>query len=501
MKRFVAPRNARIKADDSRSLGRWMLRRMPLDEEGIRCAFELSRLAPSGDAVIGMVRIMRSGNRAGRTFLPETFDALGSQYASLGAEPGFYDRIVEVAGDHLAREVLVALRDIAIDPAAAAIADADNAIRSALLRTSPAIAAREEGGSRFANRISPRDLSPRHLRFQSSSGADLRLEFTFDDLLPGRVCVVVGQNGSGKTWLLARLALCAFEPGASKDSIEGDLSLTRILAFSYSAFDEFDVPGETLAERQAYVRQGPNVGYAYFGLRDLSRSRRQEDAPLKGSRSIAADFDDALSLAMDDDDGLLQELVTLLFKESSFGGFHAAPSDEELADLTLLRRRFRRSSTGHKFVLLLMVQLAAFVRKGTLVLIDEPEAHLHPPLLVTFLTLLREVLLRRDACAVVATHSPLVVQETPARHVCIVERDIGLTGIRSPELETFGEDIGEISREVFRLQAPIGDYPGVLARLADSMTLQAIEALFPRGLSGQARGMIMARQARRRAGR
>jgi predicted ATPase len=475
-----------------------MLRRMPLEEEGVRCAFELSRLAAEGDAIIGMVRIMRSGNKAGRTFLDETFDFLSDQYASLGAEPGFYDRLFEVAGGPLAREVLVGLRDIVVDPAAAAMADADAAISGALLRTSPAIAARAEAGRRFSDQVSARDTSPRHLRFRPSSGADLRLEFSFDDVLPGRVCVVVGQNGSGKTWLLARLALCAFEPKATKDRIDGDLSLTRILAFSYSAFDEFDVPGETLAERQAYVRQGANVGYAYLGLRDLTRTRRQEDAPLKGARSIATDFDEALRLAMDEDDGLLQDLVTLLFRESSFGGLHGTPTDDELADLTLLRRRFRKSSTGHKFVLLLLVQLTAFVRKGTLVLIDEPEAHLHPPLLVTFLTLLREVLSRRDACAVIATHSPLVVQETPARQVRIVERDTGVTGIRSPELETFGEDIGEISREVFRLQAPIGDYPDILARLADTMTLEAIEALFPRGLSGQARGMVMARQSRLR---
>ncbi|MNS61090.1 hypothetical protein D3C72_941070 [compost metagenome] len=106
--------------------------------------------------------------------------------------------------------------------------------------------------------------------------------------------------------------------------------------------------------------------------------------------------------------------------------------------------------------------------------------------------------MHRDGCAVVATHSPLVVQETPARHVRIVERESGVTSIRSPELETFGEDIGEISREVFRLKAPVGDYPDVLASLADELPLEAIEALFIQGLSRQARAMVMARQARRR---
>lgn len=498
MKRFVAPRNARVTPAETRGKGSWMLRRMPLDEDGLRCAFELSRIGDFGEAAIGLVRIIRRGQKTGRTFLPESFDRLGPEFASLGAEPGFYEQLVAHAGADIARDVLTGLRDIVLDPEAKDLVDSDPAVSAALLRTSPALAAREEAPRHLAN-LGPRsDTTPRSLTFRSVSGAQLRLEFGLSPLLPGRVCVLVGQNGSGKTWLLARLALCAFDPKASQDRIEADFPLTRVLAFSYSAFDEFDVPGDTLAERQTYVRQGPAIGYAYFGLRDLSRTKTSRDAPLKGARSIASDFGHALDLALAEDDGLIGRLLGRLFTETSFGSFDGQVSARELGDTGWLRKRFRESSTGHKFVLLLMVQLAAHVRQGSLVLIDEPEAHLHPPLLATFLTLLREVVMHRDGCAIVATHSPLVVQETPARHVRIVERESSVTSIRSPELETFGEDIGEISREVFRLKAPVGDYPDVLASLADELSLQQIEALFPRGLSRQARAMVMARQARRR---
>lgn len=498
MKRFVAPRNARVTPAETRGQGSWMLRRMPLDEDGLRCTFELSRVGDPGETTIGLLRIIRRGQKSGRTFLPESFDRLGPEFASLGAEPGFYEQLIAAAGADIASDVMSGLRDIVLDTEAKVLVDSDPAVGAALLRTSPAVAAREEAPKLLSNLGTRGSTARRSLTFRAVSGALLRLAFELDPLLPGRVCVLVGQNGCGKTWLLARLALCAFDPKASKDRIEADFSLTRVLAFSYSAFDEFDVPGDTLAERQTYVRQGPAIGYAYFGLRDLSRAKTSRNAPLKGARSIARDFGHALDLAVAEDDGLIGRLLARLFTETSFGSFDGQVSAQELGDAGWLRKRFRESSTGHKFVLLLMVQLAAHVRQGSLVLIDEPEAHLHPPLLATFLTLLREALLHRDGCAIIATHSPLVVQETPAQHVRIVERESGVTSIRSPELETFGEDIGEISREVFRLKAPVGDYPDVLASLADELPIEAIEALFPRGLSRQARAMVMARQARRR---
>ncbi|MBW6100166.1 ATP-binding protein [Escherichia coli] len=52
------------------------------------------------------------------------------------------------------------------------------------------------------------------------------------------------------------------------------------------------------------------------------------------------------------------------------------------------------------------------MKKRCLVLFDEPETHLHPPLLAVLMSALRIVLNEVDAFAIVATHSPVVVQET-----------------------------------------------------------------------------------------
>ena len=85
---------------------------------------------------------------------------------------------------------------------------------------------------------------------------------------------------------------------------------------------------------------------------------------------------------------------------------------------------FRRLSSGHKVVLKIVTELTAYMGddKPTLVLIDEPETHLHPPLLAALLKSVRACLDQFDGYAILATHSPVVLQETPSRYVNVLRR-------------------------------------------------------------------------------
>lgn len=44
---------------------------------------------------------------------------------------------------------------------------------------------------------------------------------------------------------------------------------------------------------------------------------------------------------------------------------------------------------------------------------DEPEEHLHPPLVAAFIRALSNLLTYRNGVGIVATHSPVIVQEVP----------------------------------------------------------------------------------------
>jgi predicted ATPase len=490
--------------------GSWVLRPEQLEDAGFRTTFKLSHVSAGGtETTIGSVKILLRGQQTGRTLLDATFETLGPQYASLGAELEYYVVLKEVAGAN-ARSVLEALGDIAIDPARHAAFENETGLRASLLRFTPAKVALQEAADLFAEDPQASTTAPAGalIFWTSVGGADFPIEFDFEAEadLPARISVVIGPNGSGKTRLLSNLALAAFDtPGPDEPAkwgrLDGNVEFSRILAFSYSAFDDFDVPSQTRGEREAFTRRGTTLGYRYFGLRDLQKGPTgdsQSEAPLKTGRQIAEDFRRAESQAGQMKDDLLRKCLERLFEDPSFAAAGYRPATDGNNKGSSLRRIFRESSTGHKFVLLMTVQLAAHLRSGTLVLIDEPEAHLHPPLLATFLTILRILLKGREAHAIVATHSPFVVQETPARYVRIIARQVTKTAVFRPSVETFGEDIGTISREVFRLDTRAGEFVDTLRALAERQSIDEIEARFENGLSAQARSLVMAIQARRR---
>ena len=112
----------------------------------------------------------------------------------------------------------------------------------------------------------------------------------------------------------------------------------------------------------------------------------------------------------------------------------------------------RKMSSGHASVLLIITQLVAKVEEKTLVLLDEPESHLHPPLLSAFVRALSDLLDNRNGVAIIATHSPVVLQEIPRSCVWKIERTGKITNPYRPSVETFGENVGVLTREVFGLE-------------------------------------------------
>ena len=131
------------------------------------------------------------------------------------------------------------------------------------------------------------------------------------------------------------------------------------------------------------------------------------------------------------------------------------------------RNRFERMSSGHAIVLLTMTRLVETVDEKTLVLMDEPESHLHPPLLSAFTRALSDLLNNRNGVAIIATHSPVVVQEVPRSCVWTMERSRAEGATNRPELETFGENVGVLTREIFGLEVTRSGFHHLLKLAAE----------------------------------
>lgn len=107
-------------------------------------------------------------------------------------------------------------------------------------------------------------------------------------------------------------------------------------------------------------------------------------------------------------------------------------------------------SSGHRVFLKFAISILSFIDLGTLVIIDEPETHLHPNLVCDFMNLLYTVLQATKSVALVATHSVYVIREVPTHCAHVYRIDESKTPSESNVyLRTLGANIENISQAVF----------------------------------------------------
>ena len=507
---------------------------------GFRTLYHLHyRRVPSDPpTLIGPVGILRRDqDDHDRIQITDPFERLPDDFCSVGRSLDYYERLNEIdAGDRDA--ILSALRDVVHAPSLQADFSSEEGWRTSLFRDESNIESYLLDATTIlsGNFTALGDVDVRFSFHPAGWSEPIDFDFTASDSssvfhldLPHRIVVLIGRNGCGKSTLLSRLARVAFAPTFERGTpelqalgkLQPDIGFTRIVAVSYSAFDNFPVPGLGNRERrQVAIDMDQGVGrYVYAGLRDISADYRRDDhiptEPLEH---------DPAALAPDADDGS-ERLKTLTTLADEFGRMVAkvrAAGDEELLERCLRpvlhdpsfadidggsfadlfgaapERAFKRWSTGHKIALHVLTALVAHVDRKSLVLFDEPEMHLHPPLVAALMHAVRAVLAAKHATAIVATHSSVVLQETFAKHVLVVRRHADAFHVVKPDLETFGENVGSLTSETFGLTADSATFYQTLDSLVTAHTdIDQIDELFNPGLSGQARAYVMAAFARK----
>ncbi len=511
--RFVVTGNhwQQVQASDYPTV---VLQRDGWDDYGYVTMFRATLLLSQGEYLdLENVKILKKGQERGPQGLglqDGSFVELPDDYCSLGQALSYYESLL-AAGEPVYRSYLVALRDLVFMPEVRNEFAHDPGLETSLLRFGHAERALEDAPALFGDEALAAPRPTRDLSFvYELPGGEASADFSFTqtDVLPSRLAVIIGYNGAGKTRLLAKLAMLAYhdnqeslEPAFVSENgrfVGQSPTFGAVVAVSYSAFDDFALPGtgaggayeasdERISSSEASARN-----YTYCGLRTIDETGAVRKS-LKSIEQLTDEFHAAHEKALAKDRlNSLRAALGPVYSEPSFRTIAALPEIE--AGDEAWRTTFARLSTGHKIVLNIVMHLCATLERNSLVLIDEPELHLHPPLLAALLRSVGEALSLHDSYAVIATHSPVVLQEVPARNVKVLRRNDDEVVVEPPELQTFAENIGLLTTHVFNLDSSRTDYQGTLRRLAEERTLEEIEDLFGGQMSSQARSLVMSLQ-------
>lgn len=488
------------------------------------------------ETLIGSVKILRRGQTTSDGILLQAdFSQLGEDFCSTGDSLDYYLRL-RALGD-LGAEILRRLRDVVQSPELVEQFGSEPGWSKSLYREQVDSGAnfRYLAGGVVQGHYSAEPADQQPFSFQMpgwQNGVNIDTRSETPDIfnppkLPERVNVLVGRNGSGKSTLLSRLARVAFASTTERlapplsdlgTMLPSGVGFPRIVTIAFSPFDDFKLPGSD-ARNVAQVAKDMQRGigrFAFIGLRDFEGEAnvslsdlpssalgqltpdadRVNQTRLKSIADLVSDFERYRSRIDEDPDRqlvlrhALNKLRVGLVSEEWDGG----PATGTPAEAVTW---FRQRSTGHKIAVLVIFGLVARLEKRSLVLIDEPETHLHPPLLSAMMHALRLVLRKFESSALVATHSPVVVQECLAKHVHVVRREGDSLAVRAVNAETFGESIGLITAQVFGMESNATDFHEVLDKLIEKhKSVDAIEGLFLDGvMSNQARAYVISKLA------
>ncbi len=293
------------------------------------------------------------------------------------------------------------------------------------------------------------------------------IEFRFDDnsVAPKRIGVVIGENGVGKTQLLAHIAKSLLRGDTSvtdPDSLEGRAQISRLIVLEAPRVESSVFPRR--AKRRspiAYIRlslyrRAGNTTRLGDALVRLARSRetiaRQRRISLFLSlvSPIGDPKDIVIKSLKDSDSYSLHDLASTPYTESSALTMYALIDPNSDLWWRALSGREVPLSSGQAALVKLAAEFCLHVERGTLILIDEPETHLHPAFIRHFIDMLDELLVSTGSAAIIATHSAYVVREVSREQVVIMRRlSDGEPEIDQPRLRTLGADIGAISYFVF----------------------------------------------------
>ncbi len=445
------------------------------DDFGYKTLFQVYFCRKSYDKeYIGDVKILHNGY--GRTvdhIKDYKIVQLNDKFCSIGQSLSYY-RSLGVLGDPYKTKLLTALNDVVYSNECCNRGKKMGGFYTSLLRNS-------EAERIFDNRntvLEDIDFAGNTefiFTFKTQlENADkeheIEVDFTKESILPNRIFALIGKNATGKTQVLSKLAESIVVDGKTS-CFDHKPKFSKIIAISYSVFDEFYNPREMRKNYGVQKNEESSLNYLhnyiYCGVRDGERILSINDIKnkLRDSMEKIKKIDGRVDKWRD----ILREII-----EPQHDYIIESIENEDYGFIL---------SSGQHILVSSITEVIANIESESLIIFDEPEVHLHPNAISNLMRMLNLLLDKFNSYAILSTHSPLIIQEIPAKYVRIFERSGNITSIKLPLNESFGENISSIIDDIFRVENYESNFKACLKEMFNVLGHEELLNLFKNKLS------------------
>lgn len=406
------------------------------NDYGVVSIFEVEYHSISFVHSFGRTKIMHKEENTTWELLPDKFYQLPDDYCSLSSREEYYFSLLNTFKLHGLISILFALQDAAYFPDIYDRYSKNSNFIHSLMRADKA--------ERLLRELKPKlqgadldNLYSFDYRFKPAfSEIDVKIPFYFNNIgeLPNRIFAVIGKNGTGKTQLMNKLPN-SFAKGTSEDFYNRVPSFSKIISVSYSVFDNESIP-----------KKNASFNYVYCGLKDAGEN-------IRSSRGLVLSFHHNWKRI--EELGRTNKWRSILknfIDKDVINGF-ILPKEDNYREFQVSLEGFNavknKLSSGQSILLYIITQVIANIRLDSLILYDEPETHLHPNAIVDLMNTIYELVEEFESYCLIATHSPIVIRELFSKNVFVIERINNTPSVKRIGIESFGENLGVLTDEVF----------------------------------------------------